>query len=159
MRGRPLSSLRDGSPHPPPMAFSTDRAPIVTDDRMHVAVALVVVAAYGWDAWLGINLYFVHAVDSLTGIAWDVAVIALCILLVRGRVVAQLLLAVAALAGLKGRWAILTSLWFWMPHMEGRRTLLLMTTAANVLTLVLLAVPLVWRYSNKLIVMTAPRGT
>ncbi|HKN66321.1 MAG TPA: hypothetical protein VJW73_08600, partial [Gemmatimonadaceae bacterium] len=71
--------------------------------------------------------------------------------------VAQLLLAFAALAGLKGRWAILTSLWFWMPHMEGRRTLLLMTTAANVLTLILLAVPLVWRYSNKVIAMAAPR--
>ena len=134
-------------------------ARIITDYRMHVAVALVVVAAYGWDAWLGINLYFLHAVDSLTGIAWDIAVIALCILLVRGRVVAQLLLAAAALAGLKGRWAILTSLWFWMPHMEGRRTLLLMTTTANVLTLVLLAVPLLWRYSNKVIAMAAPRGT
>jgi len=146
------------------MATSTapttpERSRLISDYQLHVVVALVVVAAYGWDAWLGINLYFLHAVDSLTGIAWDVAVIALCILLVRGRVLAQLLLAVAALAGLKGRWAILTSLWFWMPHMEGRRTLLLMTTAANVLTLVLLAVPLVWRYSNKVIAMAPPRRT
>src|SRR5689334_13910794 len=146
------------------MATSTastipDRRRLISDYQLHVVVALVVVAAYGWDAWLGVNLYFLHAVDSLTGIAWDVAVIALCILLVRGRVVAQLLLAVAALAGLKGRWAVLTSLWFWMPHMEGRRTLLLMTTAANVLTLVLLAVPLLWRYSNRVIAMATPRGT
>ena len=135
------------------------RARSFSDYRLHVAVALVVVAAYGWDAWLGINLYFAHAVDSLTGIAWDVAVIALCMLLVRGRLVAQLLLAVAALAGLQGRWAMLTSLWFWMPRMEGRRTLVLMTTTANVLTLTLLAVPLVWRYSRKVIAMAAPRGT
>lgn len=143
---------------PSPTAFTTSaRTRLISDYQLHVVVALVVVAAYGWDAWLGINLYLLHAVDSLTAIAWDVAVIALCILLVRGRVVAQLLLAVAALAGLKGRWAILTSLWFWMPHMEGRRTLLLMTTAANVLTLVLLAVPLVWRYSTKLLRMAAPR--
>ena len=146
------------------MATSTastipDRRRLISDYQLHVVVALVVVAAYGWDAWLGVNLYFLHAVDSLTVIAWDVAVIALCILLVRGRVVAQLLLAVAALAGLKGRWAVLTSLWFWMPHMEGRRTLLLMTTAANVLTLVLLAVPLLWRYSNRVIAMATPRGT
>lgn len=138
---------------------SATRTRLISDYQLHVVVALVVVAAYGWDAWLGINLYFLHAVDSLTGIAWDVGVIALCILLVRGRVVAQLLLAVAALAGLKGRWAILTSLWFWMPHMEGRRTLLLMTTTANVLTLVLLAVPLLWRYSNKIMAMAAPRAT
>ena len=145
---------------PRPIAMSTEstpRARLISDYQLHVVVALVVVSAYGWDAWLGINLYFLHAVDSLTAIAWDVGVIALCILLVRGRVLAQLLLAAAALAGLKGRWAILTSLWFWMPHMEGRRTLLLMTTAANVLTLVLLAVPLLWRYSNKAIAMTAPR--
>lgn len=143
---------------PSPTAFTTSaRTRLISDYQLHVVVALVVVAAYGWDAWLGINLYLLHAVDSLTAIAWDIAVIALCILLVRGRVVAQLLLAVAALAGLKGRWAILTSLWFWMPHMEGRRTLLLMTTAANVLTLVLLAVPLVWRYSTKLLRMAAPR--
>jgi hypothetical protein len=143
---------------PSPTALTTSaRTRLISDYQLHVVVALVVVAAYGWDAWLGINLYLLHAVDSLTAIAWDVAVIALCILLVRGRVVAQLLLAVAALAGLKGRWAILTSLWFWMPHMEGRRTLLLMTTAANVLTLVLLAVPLVWRYSTKLLRMAAPR--
>jgi hypothetical protein len=133
------------------------RTRLISDYQLHVVVALVVVAAYGWDAWLGVNLYFLHAVDSITGIAWDVAVIALCILLVRGRVVAQLLLAVAALGSLKGRWAILTSLWFWMPHMEGRRTLLLMTTAANVLTLILLAVPLVWRYSHKVIAMSTPR--
>lgn len=139
------------------MDTSTDRARFITDYRLHVAVALVVVAAYGWDAWLGINLYFAHAVDSLTGIAWDVAVIALCILLVRGRLVAQLLLAAAALAGLKGRWAMLTSVWFWLPHMDGSRTLVLMTTAANVLTLILLAVPLVWRYSNKVIAMAVPR--
>jgi hypothetical protein len=139
------------------MVPSTARAPIITDYRLHVAVALVVVGAYGWDAWLGINLYFAHAVDSLTGIAWDVAVIALCILLVRGRAVAQLLLAAAAFAGLHGRWSMLTSVWFWLPHMDGRRTLVLMTTAANVLTLILLAVPLVWRYSNKVIAMTAPR--
>lgn len=138
------------------MAFSSDRR-LITDYRLHVAVALVVIAAYGWDAWLGINLYFLHAVDSLTGIAWDVAVIALCILLVRGRTVAQLLLAGAALVGLHGRWAMLTSVWFWLPHMDGRRTLVLMTTAANVVTLVLLAVPLVWRYSNKILAMTAPR--
>lgn len=135
------------------------RARLISDHQLHVAVALVVVAAYGWDAWLGINLYFAHAVDSLTGIAWDIAVISLCILLVRGRLVAQLFLAAAALAGLHGRWAMLTSVWFWLPHMDGRRTLVLMTTAANVLTLLLLAVPLVWRYSNKVIAMTSPRGT
>ena len=139
------------------MALSTNRAPVITDYRLHVAVALVVVGAYGWDAWLGINLYFAHAVDSLTGIAWDVGVIALCILLVRGRTVAQLLLAAAALAGLHGRWSMLTSVWFWLPHMDGRRTLVLMTTAANLLTLILLAVPLLWRYSHKVIAMTAPR--
>lgn len=135
------------------------RARLISDYQLHVAVALVVVAAYGWDAWLGINLYFAHAVDSLTGIAWDIAVISLCILLVRGRLVAQLFLAAAALAGLHGRWAMLTSVWFWLPHMDGRRTLVLMTTSANVLTLLLLAVPLVWRYSNKVIAMTSPRGT
>ena len=140
------------------MALSTNRAPVITDYRLHVAVALVVVGAYGWDAWLGINLYFAHAVDSLTGIAWDVGVIALCILLVRGRTVAQLLLAAAALAGLHGRWSMLTSVWFWLPHMDGRRTLVLMTTAANLLTLILLAVPLVWRYSHKVIAMTARRA-
>lgn len=139
------------------MDISTDRAPIITDHRLHGAIALVVVAAYGWDAWLGINLYFAHAVDSLTGIAWDVAVIALCILLVRGRVVAQLLLAAAAVAGLKGRWAMLTSVWFWLPRMDGSRTLVLMTTAANALTLILLAVPLAWRYSNRIIAMAGPR--
>ena len=141
------------------MAISTDRALFIRDYRIHAVVALVVVAAYGWDAWLGINLYFGHAVDSLTGIVWDVAVISLCILLVRGRVVAQLLLAAAAFAGLQGRWTMLTSVWFWLPHMEGRRTLVLMTTAANVLTLILLAVPLLWRYSNKAIAMAAPRGS
>ena len=141
------------------MPPTTERAPIITDSRLHATIALVVVAAYGWDAWLGINLYFAHAVDSLTGIAWDSAVISFCILLVRGRVLAQLFLAAAALAGLHSRWAMLTSLWFWMPHMEGRRTLVLMTTGANVLTLVLLAVPLVWRYTNKVIAMTAPRDT
>jgi hypothetical protein len=135
------------------------RTRLISDYQIHVAVALVVVAAYGWDAWLGINLYFAHAVDSLTGIAWDVAVIALCILLVRGRLVAQVLLAVVALGGLQGRWAMLTSLWFWMPRMEGRRTLVLMTTTANVLTLTLLAVPLLWRYSRKVIAVAAPRGT
>ena len=135
------------------------RARLISDYQLHVAVALVVVAAYGWDAWLGINLYFAHAVDSLTGIAWDIAVISLCILLVRGRLVAQLFLAAAALAGLHGRWAMVTSVWFWLPHMDGRRTLVLMTTAANVLTLLLLAVPLVWRYSNRVIAMTSPRGT
>ena len=140
------------------MALSTNRAPVITDYRLHVAVALVVVGAYGWDAWLGINLYFAHAVDSLTGIAWDVGVIALCILLVRGRTVAQLVLAAAALAGLHGRWSMLTSVWFWLPHMDGRRTLVLMTTAANLLTLILLAVPLVWRYSHKVIAMTARRA-
>lgn len=133
------------------------RTRLISDYQLHVAVALVVVAAYGWDAWLGINLYFGHAVDSLTGIAWDIAVIALCILLVRGRVVAQLLLAVAALAALERRWAMLTSLWFWMPHMDGRRTLVLLTTAANVLTLILLAVPLAWRYSNQVISMATQR--
>jgi hypothetical protein len=141
------------------MTISTDRARLITDARMHAVVALVVVAAYGWDAWLGINLYFAQAVDSLTGIAWDVAVIALCILLVRGRLVAQLLLAAAALAGLQGRWAMLTSVWFWLPHMDGRRTLVLMTTAANVLTLLLLAVPLVWRYASRAMATAAPRGT
>jgi hypothetical protein len=135
------------------------RTRLISDYQIHVAVALVVVAAYGWDAWLGINLYFAHAVDSLTGIAWDVAVIALCILLVRGRLVAQVLLAVVALGGLQGRWAMLTSLWFWMPRMEGRRTLVLMTTTANVLTLTLLAVPLLWRYSRRVIAVAAPRGT
>ena len=139
------------------MAISTDRAPIITDYRLHVAIALVVVGAYGWDAWLGINLYFSQAVDSLTGIAWDVAVIALCILLVRGRTIAQLLIAAAALAGLHGRWSMLTSVWFWLPHMDGRRTLVLMTTAANLLTLILLAVPLVLRHSHKVVAMTAPR--
>ena len=139
------------------MDSSTDREPIITDNRLHVAVALVVVAAYGWDAWLGINLYFAHAADSLTGIAWDVAVISLCILLVRGRLIAQLVLAGAALAGLKGRWAMLTSVWFWLPHMDGSRTLVLMTTAANVLTLILLAVPLAGRSSNKAIAMAGPR--
>ena len=141
------------------MSISKARSPIITDYRLHVAVALVVVTAYGWDAWLGINLYFLHAVDSLTGIAWDVGVIALCILLVRGRTVAQLLLAAAAFAGLHGRWAMLTSVWFWLPHMDGRRTLVLMTTAANVLTLILLAVPLVWRYSNKVIAMASDAAT
>ena len=141
------------------MSISKARSPIITDYRLHVAVALVVVTAYGWDAWLGINLYFLHAVDSLTGIAWDVGVIALCILLVRGRTVAQLLLAAAAFAGLQGRWAMLTSVWFWLPHMDGRRTLVLMTTAANVLTLILLAVPLVWRYSNKVIAMASDAAT
>ena len=135
------------------------RVPLVSDYQLHVVVALVVVAAYGWDAWLGINLYFAHSVDSLTGIAWDVAVIALCMLLVRGRLVAQLLLAAAALAGLNGRWSMLTSVWFWLPHMDGRRTLVLMTTAANALTLILLAVPLLWRHSSKVIAMAAPRGT
>ena len=141
------------------MSISKARSPIITDYRLHVAVALVVVTAYGWDAWLGINLYFLHAVDSLTGIAWDVGVIALCILLVRGRTVAQLLLAAAAFAGLQSRWAMLTSVWFWLPHMDGRRTLVLMTTAANVLTLILLAVPLVWRYSNKVIAMASDAAT
>ena len=141
------------------MKISPDRTRLFSDYRLHVIVALVVVAAYGWDAWLGINLYFAHAVDSLTGIAWDVAVIALCILLVRGRVVAQLFLAAAALGGLKGRWAMLTSVWFWLPHMDGSRTLVLMTTAANVLTLILLAVPLLWRYSNKAIAMARPGQT
>jgi hypothetical protein len=135
------------------------RAPSISDYQLHVTIALVVVAAYGWDAWLGINAYFAYSLGSLTGIVWDVAVIALCILLVRGRVVAQLLLAIVALAGLQGRWSMLTSVWFWLPHMDGRRTLVLMTTAANVLTLVLLAVPLVWRYSGKLVAMAAPRGT
>ena len=141
------------------MPISKARVPIITDYGLHVVVALVVVAAYGWDAWLGINLYFLHAVDSLTGIAWDVGVIALCILLVRGRTVAQLLLAAAAFAGLHGRWAMLTSVWFWLPHMDGRRTLVLMTTAANVLTLILLAVPLAWRYSNKVIAMASDAAT
>lgn len=135
------------------------RTRLISDYQMHVVVALVVIAAYGWDAWLGINLYFAHAVGSLTAIGWDIAVIALCILLVRGRVVAQVLLAAAALSGLQGRWAMLTSLWFWMPRMEGRRTLVLMTSTANVLTLLLLAVPLVWRYSNKVIAMAASRRT
>ena len=141
------------------LTASTARARLITDYQLHVVVALVVVAAYGWDAWLGINLYFAHAVDSLTGIAWDVGVIAVCILLVRGRLVAQLLLAAAAVAGLNGRWAMLTSVWFWLPHMDGRRALVLMTTSANVLTLILLAVPLVWRYSNKVIAVTVPRDT
>lgn len=141
------------------MAISLQPGRLVSDYRIHVAVALVVVVAYGWDAWLGINLYFAHAVDSLTGIAYDVAVIALCFLLVRGRLAAQLLLGAAAVAGLHARWTMLTSVWFWMPHMEGRRTLVLMTTAANVVTLVLLAVPLLWRYSRRVIAMTTPRST
>ena len=139
------------------MPTTTERAPIITDSRLHATIALVVVAAYGWDAWLGINLYFAHAVDSLTGIAWDIAAISFCILLVRGRVLAQLFLAAAALAGLQRRWAMLTSVWFWLPHMDGRRTLVLMTTGANVLTLILLAVPLVWRYSGRVITMTLRR--
>jgi hypothetical protein len=124
-----------------------------------VAIAVVVVASYGWDAWLGIQAYLDFAVGSLTGIVWDVAVIALCIFLVRGRLIAQLLLALVALGGLQGRWSMLTSVWFWMPHMDGRRTLVLMTTTANVLTLILLAVPLLWRHSGRVFAFAAPRGT
>lgn len=135
------------------------RARSTSDYWISVAIALVVVASYGWDAWLGIRAYFDFALGSLTGIVWDVAVIALCIFLVRGRTIAQLLLALVALAGLQGRWSMLTSVWFWMPHMYGRRTLVLMTTTANVLTLILLAVPLLWRYSARIFAIAAPRGT
>jgi len=130
-----------------------------TIDRwLHAAIALLVTASYGWDAWLGINAYFSYEVGSLTGIVWDVAVIALSIFLVRGWTFARLTIAVVALAGLQGRWSMLTSVWFWMPHMDGRRTLVLMTTAANVLTLVLLAVPLVWQYSNRVFATAARRA-
>lgn len=119
-----------------------------TDRWLHTAIALVVTASYGWDAWIGINAYRDYALGSLTGIVWDVAVIALSIFLVRGWTFAQLTIAIIALIGLQGRWSMLTSVWFWMPHMNGRRTLVLMTTTANVMTLVLLAVPLVWYYSS-----------
>jgi hypothetical protein len=100
-----------------------------------------------------------YSIGSLTGIVWDVAVIALTIFLVRGRALAQAVLALIALAGLQGRWSMLTSVWFWLPNMDGRRTLVLMTTSANLVTLVLLAVPLIWRQSSRLVAIAAPRGT
>ena len=134
---------------------SRDRS--VTDRWIHAGIALVVTASYGWDAWIGINAYLNYAVGSLTGIVWDVAVIALCIFLLRGWTVAQLVIALVALAGLRTRWPMLTSTWFWMPHMDGRRTLVLMTTAANAITLVLLAVPLLWYYSNRALTTMARR--
>jgi hypothetical protein len=130
-----------------------------SDYWISVAIAVVVVGSYGWDAWLGIRAYLDFALGSLTGIVWDVAVIALCIFLVRGRLVAQVLLVLVALGGLQGRWSMLTSVWFWMPHMDGRRTLVLMTTTANVLTLILLAVPLLWRYSGRIFAIATPRRT
>ena len=135
------------------------RTRTTTDCWLHAVIALVVTASYGYDAWLGINVYLNYGVSSLTGIIWDVAVIALSIFLVRGWAVAQALIAIVALVGLQGRWSMLTSVWFWMPHMDGRRTLVLMTTTANVVTLVLLAVPLIWRYSRRAVVLSAARGT
>jgi hypothetical protein len=130
-----------------------------TDYWINAAIALVVTMSYGWDAWLGTNAYLSYTVGSLTGIVWDVAVIALCIFLVRGWTFAQALIALVALVGLQGRWSMLTSVWFWMPNMDGRRTLVLMTTTANVLTLVLLSVPLVWRYTSRMLAIAQPRGT
>ena len=135
------------------------RTRTIADYWLQSIIALVVTASYGYDAWLGINVYLNYGVSSLTGIIWDVAVIALSIFLVRGWTVAQALIAVVALVGLQGRWSMLTSVWFWMPHMDGRRTLVLMTTTANVVTLVLLAVPLMWRYGRRAVVVTAARGT
>jgi hypothetical protein len=137
--------------------MTSDRSSI--DYWLHVAIALAVTASYGWDALVGIRAYRDYAVGSLTGIVWDVAVIALTIFLVRGRALAQGVLALIALGALQGRWSMLTSVWFWLPNMDGRRTLVLMTTAANVVTLLLLAVPLVWRYSNRVVAIAAPRGT
>jgi hypothetical protein len=130
-----------------------------SDYWIHVAIALAVTTSYGWDAWVGVRAYVDYSLGSLTGIVWDVAVIALTIFLVRGRAVAQGVLALIALAGLQGRWSMLTSVWFWLPNMDGRRTLVLMTTSANVVTLVLLAVPLLWRYSSRVVAMVASRGT
>lgn len=129
------------------------------DSWIHVGIALAVTTAYGWDAWLGVRAYVDYSLGSLTGIVWDVAVIALTIFLVRGRALAQGVLALIALGALQGRWSMLTSVWFWLPNMDGRRTLVLMTTSANVVTLVLLSVPLVLRYSSRFIAMVAPRGT
>lgn len=139
------------------LADSPPRGRSTADYWLHAAIALVVTASYGWDAWIGINAHLNYAVGSLTGIVWDVAVIALSIFLVRGWTFAQALIALVALVGLQGRWSMLTSVWFWMPHMDGRRTLVLMTTTANVLTLLLLAVPLVWRYGRKLTDLAVPR--
>jgi hypothetical protein len=139
------------------MTILRSRERSTTDRWLHAAIALLVTAAYGWDAWIGINAYRDYALGSLTGIVWDVAVIALSIFLVRGWIFAQLTIAVVALVGLQGRWSMLTSVWFWMPNMNGRRTLVLMTTAANVMTLVLLSVPLVWYYSNRALAGAARR--
>jgi hypothetical protein len=138
-----------------PMA--AERSP--ADYWIHVGIALAVTTAYGWDAWVGVRAYVDYSLGSLTGIVWDVAVIALTIFLVRGRALAQAVLALIALAALQGRWTMLSSVWCWLPNMDGRRTLVLMTTSANVVTLVLLAVPLIWRYSSRFIAMAAPRGT
>ena len=142
----------------PFMSILRSRERSATDRWLHAAIALLVTVSYGWDAWLGINAYYYHVVGSLTGIAWDVAVIALSIFLVRGWTFAQLTIAVVALVGLQGRWSMLTSVWFWMPNMNGRRTLVLMTSAANVMTLVLLAVPLVWYYSGRAIATATRRA-
>src|SRR3954468_8512879 len=140
--------------------FTSNREGRSTADYwIHVAIALAVTASYGWDAWVGIRAYVDYAIGNLTGVIWDVAVIALTIFLVRGRALAQAVLALIALAGLQGRWSMLTSVWFWLPNMEGRRTLVLMTTSANVVTLVLLAVPLLWRYPRRLVAIVAPHGT
>ncbi|MFL5613825.1 MAG: hypothetical protein ACJ796_09220 [Gemmatimonadaceae bacterium] len=136
---------------------TTERS--AADYWIHVAIALAVTASYGWDAWIGVRAYVDYSIGSLTGIVWDVAVIALTIFLVRGRALAQAVLALIALAGLQGRWSMLTSVWFWLPNMDGRRTLVLMTTSANLVTLVLLAVPLIWRQSSRLVAFAAPRGT
>jgi hypothetical protein len=111
----------------------------------HVAIALAIVVPYTWDAAIGLFAYYDRVIYSLTSVILDAAVIALAILLVRGRILVAPLLVIVAIAGLQSRWSILTSVWFWLPHMDGRRTLVLTTTAANLVTVLGLAVPLVWR--------------
>ena len=125
----------------------------------HVAIALAIVVPYTWDAAIGLFAYYDRVIFSLTSVALDAAVIALAILLVRGRVLVAPLLVIVAIAGLQGRWSMLTSVWFWLPHMDGRRTLVLTTTAANVVTVLGLAVPLLWRSLHRGFALARPRRT
>jgi hypothetical protein len=129
------------------------------DYWLHVAIALAIVVPYTWDAAIGLFAYYDRVIFSLTSVMLDAAVIALAILLVRGRLLVAPLLVIVAIAGLQGRWSMLTSVWFWLPHMDGRRTLVLTTTAANVVTVLGLAVPLVWRSLHRGFVLARPRRT
>ena len=121
------------------------RSPPQSDLWLHVAVAVVVAAAYGWEAARVIAAFLHNPANSsiLTGLTFDALVIALSVYLVRGKLFARPLLILIALAGVRGGWSMANSEWLWRPQDDAVRPLVLAKTAANTVMLLLLLVPTV----------------